>query len=155
LAYTNDQATNEKLPEKPDEWLATGDIGYMDDDGFLFINGRKKNMFISSFGRNVSPEWLETALCSQPEITQACVFGEAQPFNVAVIYSQANSQQMNIAINQTNQTLPDYAQIKYWLKADAAFSTSNHQLTANGRLKRDMIWQAYQAKINALYKEEV
>ncbi len=160
LAYTNsqtsnDQATNEKLPEKPDEWLATGDIGYMDDDGFLFINGRKKNMFISSFGRNVSPEWLETALCSQPEITQACVFGEAQPFNVAVIYSQANAQQMNIAINQTNQTLPDYAQIKYWLKADAAFSTSNHQLTANGRLKRDMIWQAYQAKINALYKDEV
>jgi long-chain acyl-CoA synthetase len=72
-----------------------------------------------------------------------------------VIYSQANTQQMNIAINQTNQTLPDYAQIKYWLKADAAFSTSNHQLTANGRLKRDMIWQAYQAKINALYKDEV
>ena len=155
LAYTNDQATDEKLTDKPDEWLATGDIGYMDNDGFLFINGRKKNMFISSFGRNVSPEWLETALCSQPEIAQACVFGEAQAFNVAVIVSQASAQQIQTAIHLSNQTLPDYAQIKYWLKADAAFSTSNHQLTANGRLKRDMIWQAYQTKINALYKDEV
>jgi long-chain acyl-CoA synthetase len=153
LAYTNDQETDDKLPEKIDEWLATGDIGYLDDEGYLFLNGRKKNMFITSFGRNISPEWLETALCSQPEITQACVFGEAKPFNIAVVSSNKNALEITVAINNANQNLPDYAQIKHWLMADAPFSVSNRQLTANGRLKRDVIWQTYQAKINALYKD--
>ncbi len=145
--------THTNPDEEPNEWLATGDIGHVDADGFLYINGRKKNMFITSFGRNVSPEWLETALTNTPVIIQACVFGEARPFNVAVIVSQANNLQISAAINTLNQSLPDYAQIKSWLNADAPFSTRNNQLTANGRLKRDVIWQAYQAKINKLYND--
>jgi long-chain acyl-CoA synthetase len=146
--------SNVAKPEKPSEWLPTGDIGYLDDDGFLYINGRKKNMFITSFGRNVSPEWVETALTSTPEILQACVFGEAKPANVAVITSNADVIKISAAIHGVNQTLPDYAQIKHWLFSDAAFSTSNNQLTPNNRLKRDVIWDAYQHKINALYKDE-
>jgi long-subunit acyl-CoA synthetase (AMP-forming) len=164
IAFSNDQEilvkgaqfldyTNTEKPEEPSEWLATGDIGYLDADGFLYINGRKKNMFITSFGRNVSPEWLETALTNTPEIVQVCVFGEARPFNVAVICSQANALQIAAAINKLNQSLPDYAQVRHWLSADAPFSTNNNQLTANGRLKRDVIWQAYQAKINTLYND--
>jgi long-chain acyl-CoA synthetase len=145
--------SNTAKPENPDEWLATGDIGYLDDDGFLHINGRKKNMFITSFGRNVSPEWLETALTSAPEILQACVFGEAKPANVAVITSNADVIKISAAIHAVNQQLPDYAQIKYWLQTDAPFSAQNQQLTANGRLKRDNIWQMYQHKINLLYKD--
>ena len=135
------------------DWLATGDIGYLDDNDFLHVNGRKKNMFITSFGRNISPEWLETTLCEQREILQACVFGEAKPFNMAIVVSNCNVLEVINAINQANNSLPDYAQIKNWLIAPA-FSLQNGQLTANGRLKRDVIWQTYQAKIEAAYINE-
>ncbi len=137
------------------DFIKTGDIGYMDDDGFLFINGRKKNIFITSFGRNVSPEWVESSLLNSPSILQACVFGEAKPFNVAVIVTNADSTPILIykAIEAINQLLPDYARISKWVLADAPFAVKNGQLTPNGRLKRDAILQTYQQKINDLYKE--
>ena len=78
--YTGEQALT-----LPDEFIDTGDIGYLDEDGFLFINGRKKNVFITSFGRNVSPEWVERELQMSPYIAQAALFGEARPWNVAII----------------------------------------------------------------------
>ena len=146
LAYTTQT-------EEAHEWLATGDIGYLDDDGFLFINGRKKNIFITSFGRNVSPEWVERDLTSAASIAQACVFGEAKPWNVAIITTKPGAASSLLAgdIAQINQHLPDYARITKWLLADAPFSVANGQLTPNGRLKRDAIGQMYQDKINALY----
>ncbi len=55
--------------EKMNEWYATGDLGYIDDDGFVYITGRKKNVFITSFGRNVNPEWVESALTQQAAIS--------------------------------------------------------------------------------------
>jgi long-subunit acyl-CoA synthetase (AMP-forming) len=138
-----------------DDWLATGDIGFIDEDGFLFINGRQKNIFITSFGRNVSPDWVETALVNTSSIVQACLFGEEKPWNTALIVVKPDTTQaqINEAITQVNQSLPDYAQVKKWLLADAPFAHTNNQLTANGRLKRDMIWAQYAHTINALYSD--
>lgn len=136
------------------EWLATGDIGTMDKDGFIHIQGRKKNVFISSFGRNVSPEWVETALLNSPYLAQVCVFGEARPWNIALIVTKfpASDPLINQSIAEINQQLPDYAQITKWI-AVQPFTNANHQLTANGRLKREVIYQAYHEAINHLYKE--
>jgi long-chain acyl-CoA synthetase len=135
------------------DYINTGDIGYFDDSGHLFIKGRKKNIFITSYGRNVSPEWVETELTLSKNIIQACLFGEAKPSNTAIIVAKKNfePEQLAAEIAQINHQLPDYAQVSQWLIADAPFSTSNQQLTANGRLKRDVIWQFYQDKINAIY----
>ncbi len=147
--------TGENNIETTEEFIKTGDIGYMDDDGFLFINGRKKNIFITSFGRNVSPEWVESALINSPEILQVCVFGEAKPWNIALIVTKPGATSLLVSreIEETNKQLPDYARITKWLLADAPFSVKNGQLTSNGRLKRDAISAAYQEKINNLYKE--
>jgi long-chain acyl-CoA synthetase len=136
-----------------DTYIKTGDIGYLDDEGFLFINGRKKNIFITSFGRNVSPEWVERELTSCDEILQACLFGEAKPWNTAIIVptEHATFAQIEAAITSINTNLPDYARVTEWLPAFAPFSIQNEQLTVNGRLKRDSIWQAYQQQINVLY----
>lgn len=152
LGYTGGNNT-----EIMDGFIKTGDIGYLNDDGFLFINGRKKNIFITSFGRNVSPEWVEAALLNSPEILQACVFGEAKPWNTAVILIKHSASSLSIyhAIEAINQKLPDYARVTKWLLADAPFSVKNRQLTPNGRLKRENIYLAYQQKIDALYKETV
>lgn len=141
---------------QPHTELATGDIGYLDEDGFLHITGRKKNIFITSFGRNVSPEWVERELTSMPAIHQAALFGEALPRNTAVIFSHAQISDADIqsAIFKVNETLPDYARVTYWVRAQQPFSLKNGMLTANGRLRRDAIWQQYQNEINHFYKEQ-
>lgn len=136
--------------------IYTGDIGHIDTDGHLYITGRKKNIFITSFGRNVSPEWVERELTISPHIAQAALFGEAKPWNTAIIVPRANSssEQIEQAIEQINQHLPDYARVTQWLTADAPFTLANHQLTANGRVRRDIIWQYYQQNINTLYERQ-
>ncbi len=135
------------------EWYASGDLGYMDEEGYLYLTGRKKNCFITSFGRNVAPEWVERELTLSPAIAQAAVFGEAKPFNVAVITPRnaAPAHDIQQAINDANQLLPDYAQITAWIESKEPFSMHNQQLTPNGRLRRDAIWQGYASRIDNLY----
>ena len=136
----------------PDYW-PTGDIGHLDEQGFLHLSGRKKNIFITSFGRNVSPEWVERELTLHPAIAQAAVFGEARPWNVALIVPRGNATatQIEQAIADANLVLPDYARVKCWLKADTPFLPQNGQLTANGRLKREAIYAQYHTAIDDLY----
>lgn len=138
------------------QYWPTGDIGHFDDDGYLYITARKKNQFITSFGRNVAPEWVERELTLSPIIAQAAVFGEARPWNIAVILPAKNVTitDVNESLAKINQTLPDYARVSHWLLAEAPFTPQNGQLTANGRLKRDTIWQEYRDQINRKYTEE-
>jgi long-chain acyl-CoA synthetase len=149
LGYTGDTPSLTKQ-----EWLATGDIGTIGAQGCLYIKGRKKNIFITSFGRNVSPEWVECALLNSPYIAQVCVFGEAKPWNVALIVprSSASDQSISQSVAEINQQLPDYARISKWIRV-SPFTNTNQQLTPNGRLKREVIYQAHQHTINQLYKE--
>ncbi|OGT16868.1 MAG: AMP-dependent synthetase [Gallionellales bacterium RIFOXYB12_FULL_54_9] len=135
------------------EFWPTGDIGHLDEEGFLHLSGRKKNIFITSFGRNVSPEWVERELTLHPAIAQAAVFGEARPYNVAVIVPRGNVPEavINQAIAEANLVLPDYARVKSWLPAETPFLPQNGQLTANGRLKRDAILAQYQTAIDKFY----
>jgi long-subunit acyl-CoA synthetase (AMP-forming) len=136
-----------------DGYVATGDVGYVDRDGFLYLTGRKKNMFITAFGRNVAPEWVERELTLHAAIRQAAVFGEARPWNVAVIMrgAGATSAQVDAAVASVNRELPDYARVRAWIEADAPFSVSNDQLTGNGRLRRAQILAAYDARLDQLY----
>ena len=133
----------------------TGDIGYLGDAGYLYIDGRKKNMFITSFGRNVSPEWVESQLTQSPLIVQAALFGEAKPWNTALIFpmSHVSDMQIDAVINGINAGLPDYARVHRWIRIESPFSIKNQQLTPNFRLRRDVIWQAYANEINELYEE--
>jgi long-subunit acyl-CoA synthetase (AMP-forming) len=143
-----------EAPRDPDTLIATGDIGAFNDDGTLSLRGRKKSIFVTAFGRNVSPEWVESELCLQPAIAQAAVFGEARPFNVAVIVARTPvSAEVDAAIAAVNRGLPDYARIERWVSAQAPFSLTNGQLTANGRLRREALAAAYADVLNTFYEE--
>ncbi|MCF6323154.1 MAG: AMP-binding protein [Gammaproteobacteria bacterium] len=137
-----------------DEWHASGDLGYLDKDGYLYLTGRKKSCFITSFGRNVAPEWVEKELTLHPAISQAVVFGEAQPCNTAIIVANPNTERDKLkiiaAIEAANRHLPDYAQVSRWLYADAPFSIANQQLTATGRIRRNAIWSHYGERIDQI-----
>ncbi len=133
----------------------TGDIGYMDEDGFLHLNGRKKHIFITAFGRNVSPEWVESELMTEPSIAQCCVFGEARPFNVAVIVPRPSFDAAAVAaaVEAANERLPDYARVGRFLLAAEPFTVDNGQWTGTGRPRRGRILAAYADKIEKLYEE--
>jgi long-subunit acyl-CoA synthetase (AMP-forming) len=133
----------------------TGDLGHCDDDGFVYITGRKKNMFITAFGRNVSPEWIESELNALPSIAQSFVYGEAKASNVALIVARKtplDPAQIAEQLNALNATLPDYAQVADFMIADEPFSQHNGMLTDNGRLRRSTILQHYQQRIEQHYQ---
>lgn len=146
-------------------YYASGDLGHFDKDGFLYVDGRKRNVIISSFGRNISPEWIEKELDAIPIIKQSLVYGEGKPFLIAILVvneqvnssmpheSQSQTQVLDQLLANLNQTLPDYAQIKQFIIAKQDFQISNHQLNASGRPVRQRIYADYQTAIEQCYQE--
>lgn len=142
---------SDPLPEGP---VHTGDLGYIDADGFVQVTGRRKNMFITAFGRNVSPEWVESELLSHPAIAQALVWGEGQADNVAVLvprFPQQGAAALEAALCAANAGLPDYARVARYVCV-APFTVQAGLLTANGRPRREAILAHYQADIDAAYR---
>ncbi|MFT5164687.1 MAG: long-chain acyl-CoA synthetase, partial [Alteromonadaceae bacterium] len=145
-----------------DSWgqssYATGDMGHVDDNGYLTITGRKKNLLISSFGRNINPEWVESELLSSSLIRQAFVFGDAKPFCVAALNPLSPTitpVQIDDWIQQINSQLPDYAQVKGWFLLPQPLLPGSDLLTSNGRPKRDKIVKFYAQDIERLYQVKV
>ena len=137
---------------------STGDLGYLDDDGYLFIQGRKKNTLVTSFGRNINPEWIESCLLAQSHIKQAIVFGDAKPFCCAAIYideTTNSKEQVSKSINALNKTLPDYAQIKSWFFLPQAILPNSELMTANGRIRRKLALSHFTKQLNNVYQVEL
>jgi acyl-CoA synthetase (AMP-forming)/AMP-acid ligase II/pyrroloquinoline quinone (PQQ) biosynthesis protein C len=122
--------------------LPTGDIGRIDAHGNLWIEGRKSNLIITAHGRNISPEWVESALLAQSGIAQAMVYGEAQSSLSALIVPSSLDADLAQAVAAANVSLPEYAQVAQW-RGVLPFTPANGQLTGNGRPKRDAITAAY------------
>jgi len=136
----------------PPEVYPTGDVGALDPDGFLSISGRKSNVLITAFGRNVSPEWLESELTASPAILQAYVFGEGHPRLSALVVptsASAGSEPIAAGIGAANARLPDYAKIEKWLVVPP-FTSEQGLLTSNGRLQREAIARTYGGRLDQL-----
>lgn len=143
--YLNlDEGTNDE------GFWPTGDLGSVDDDGFVFIAGRKKNLLISSFGRNVAPEWVEAELTTKQSVLQAAVFGDGEAYLSAIVFSLDTSLALK-DIAKVNLTLPDYAQVKKVIFSDEPFSKENRLLTENGRIKRINIAEKFNHELASIY----
>jgi len=128
-------------------WWPSGDLGHIDAQGFLHISGRSKHVLITAFGRNVSPEWVETALRGEAAIGQAVVFGEGMSALCAVLWPSRpglDDGALQAAVDSANGGLPDYARIGSWQRAGAAFDSASGFATANGRPQRNAIWAAHE-----------
>lgn len=130
--------------------IYTGDLGYRDDEGYLYVTGRKKNLLITAFGRNVSPEWIESEAMSYPHLRQMVVLGEGCATLSAVI-STTNREAAMAEVEQLNALLPDYAAIGH-LIFSAPFSTHRGLLTANGRPKRAQFVETFAQYIPATHR---
>ena len=120
--------------------FATGDLATFDNNGHLHLQGRRKHLLITSFGRNISPEWVEAALLAQPQILQTIVTGDGQPSLTAIIVPMPGVPEDTItqAVSRANSTLPDYAQVGRYL-ISPPFTPANGLATGNGRPRRQNI----------------
>lgn len=137
-------------PAYHDDWWPSGDLGEFDAEGFLYLKGRKKHQFVTSFGRNVNPEWVESELTQRRHIAQAFVYGEALPHNHALLWPHrpdCTDAELAAAVAEANATLPDYAQVHHWTRLAQPFSAANGLLTANGRPRRGAIVERYHAQL--------
>ncbi len=154
LGYLGDPQRHS--PGSVGEEIATGDLGSIDADGFVRVQGRLKNLLITSLGRNIAPEWVERELQQEPEIATAMVVGEAQAHLAALIIPTAAGStpaRIEAAVARANRRLPDYAQVRAWVLPAEPFTFANGALTANGRLRRANILRAQEPLIRQLYRD--
>lgn len=135
--------------------FATGDLGEFTRNGHLRLAGRRKNLLITSFGRNISPEWVEAVLLAEPAILQAVVGGEAEASLSATLVPLpgVSDSQLAAAVAAANLRLPDYARIGHWQRS-APFSAANGLATSNGRPRRDAILARFAADPAALLQPQ-
>ncbi len=133
--------------------FASGDQGSLDADGFLHLEGRIKHQFITAYGRNVSPEWVERELILESEIQQAVVVGEARSQNLGLLvaHPETPAAALDAAVERANSRLPDYAQVHHWIGMEAAFTVENGLWTGTGRPRRAEIERQYREEIEQAY----
>ncbi len=126
--------------------IATGDLAEIDSEGYVYIRGRRRNLFITSFGRNVSPEWIERELAHEPAIRHALAIGEGCP-DVRALVCPARPDLEHTAlvhaVEHANERLPDYARVRHVARMPEAPTLSNGLLTANGRLRRERVLERF------------
>ena len=141
-------------------WLATGDVGHLDDKGRIVITDRKKDLIINDKGDNVSPQRVEGMLTLQPEIAQAMVHGDRHPYLVGLLVPEAEfvnapdlQALLSAAVDRVNKELSVIERVRRFILADAPFSVDNEQMTPSLKIRRHVIRAAYGERLDALYKK--
>ena len=160
-------------------WFHTGDIGHIDEDGFLVITDRKKDIIVTAGGKNVAPQPIENILKTNPYISNAVVLGDRRRFVCALVvpnfeklesYARAsnipfasradlvrNEQVVHFLRAEVDRSTPHLAQyerIKRIAVLDRDFEIEKGEITPTLKVKRNMIEQKYKAVIDALYEQE-
>lgn len=147
-------------------WLHTGDVGVEDEDGFLTITDRKKNLLITAGGKNVAPSNIELLVNRDPVISQVVVVGDRKPYLVALVTLSAEEMEksgisradgekrVKAAVDQANAELARYEQIKYYTILDSEFTVEDGEMTPTLKLKRNVIIEHYGDVIAGMYAHE-
>lgn len=137
-----------------DGFIATGDQGYIDKDGFLYINGRIKDIIILSNGEKVHPSIIENGLKNSQYIKQVVAIGDNRPFITCIIVKSEESitiEQLDKEISLFNKNIPSYLHVKSFVVADQPFTISNLLLNTNMKINRTLIEKTYKDRIEQLY----
>lgn len=134
-------------------WLLTGDLGDIDEDGFLKIIGRKKELIVTSTGKKVSPALLENMLKEHHTISQAMVYGEGRSYLVALITVNAATTRETVQsiIDGVNRRVSSTESIRRFAILDRDFEIERDEITPTGKLKRDVITNRFREVIDELY----
>jgi long-chain acyl-CoA synthetase len=174
--WQNDAANHEAFTE--DGYFRSGDLGAIDDEGFLSIVGRKKELIVTSGGKNVAPAVLEDRVRAHPLVSQCMVVGDNQPFIAALItldadavkqWAEANKKAEDTvaslrhdptlisviqeAVDEANKAVSRAESIRKFTILPVDFSIAGGQLTAKLSVKRHVVSQEFKADIDALFEK--
>lgn len=166
------QATKEVFFE--DGWFATGDIGRIDEDGYLFITDRKKDLIITAGGKNIAPALIEGRTKSSPYISQVLVYGDRKPYLVALVtldeenitnwlggdisrMAEKKEEVRELIKSELERLTAEFAnfeQIKRFRILDEDFTVANGLLSPTMKMKRRKVVRRYRREIEELYRRE-
>jgi long-chain acyl-CoA synthetase len=170
--YWNDPEATAQVLE--DGWLKTGDVGLVDDDGYIRITDRKRDFIKNSGGETISPARVEGYLALEPEIAQVMVFGDSRPYLVAVLvpdrdfavtYAPETSSDdfralaadprftraIGAVVARVNRVLSPVERVRRFVIATEPFTIANGQMTPTLKIKRHVIGEVYGGALDALY----
>ena len=174
--WNNEAATKEMIDE--DGWLHTGDIGVLDDEGYLTITGRKKDLIITSAGKNVAPAVLEDRLRAHWLVSQCLVVGDAKPYIAVLVagdpetFAQWKAEngkpetatmaelrddpdlraEIQGGVDDANKAVSHAEAIKKFAILDVDFTEAGGQLTPTLKVRRSVVMEQFAAEIAALYE---
>jgi long-chain acyl-CoA synthetase len=173
--YRDEESTRQALVEG---WLHTGDVGEVDEEGYLKITGRKKDLIITAGGKNVAPQYIENLLKFSPYINDAVVIGDGRKYLTAIIvideenvskYAQQNKVQFTTfasltrseevinliqsEINKVNRQMARVENIRKFRILDKKLYTEDGEVTPTMKVKRKFINQHYADLIESMYQE--
>jgi len=136
-----------------DGWFHTGDQGEVDANGNWKIVGRIKNLIILGSGHNIAPEPIEDKILQElPGATQVVLVGNARGYLAALVTGKVTGEKTQAALDLVNTGLPHYKQVRAFHLLEEAFTIESGLLTANGKLKRDLIAERFRNEIDAMYQ---
>jgi len=172
--YKNEAATREVLDDEG--WLATGDIGHLDEDGFLFITDRKKDLIVTAGGKNIAPQPIENRYVTNKYVIQTVVIGDRRQFLSALIVPNFETLQdfatskgisamspadlvrhpevnalFESVMNEMNADLPGFSQIRKFTLLEREFTLGDGELTPTMKIKRFAINSKYKKIIDTMY----
>ena len=172
--YKQPEATREVF--EPEGWFHTGDIGRIDEEGFLFITDRKKDLIVTAGGMNIAPQNIENLLKADPFISQVMVHGDRRPYPVALITLNAEElskfareqgvlttdaaalvrhpkivERVSRTVEEKNTNLQSYAKIKKFSILADDFTLEGGELTPTLKVKRKVVSEKYKKELEALY----
>lgn len=134
-------------------WFHTGDQGELDSSGTWRIVGRIKNLIVLGSGHKIAPETIEDEIAHRlPAAQQIVIVGNGRGYLSAIVTGEVNSQQIQSALDAVNTELPHYKQVRAFCVRKEPFSIDNGMLTANGKLRRDLISVRMSNEIEGMYR---
>ena len=153
LGYWNNQIETEKIIKNG--WLYTGDIGEIDNEGYLKITDRKKDIIVNAGGDNIAPSKIENLLANYSEIIQSYVYGDKKNYLVALIVVskelEDRKNKIRIIIDKVNQELSIIEKIKKFIIIDDPFTIENQMLTPTMKIRRHQIKKVFGEQLEKLY----
>ena len=173
--WNNEDATKESFTS--DGWFKTGDVGHLDDEGYLFITGRKKELIVTAAGKNVAPAVLEDRLRAHPLVSQCIVVGDSRPYIAALVTIDLESfdiwktdnhigadvpladlledprllAAIQAGVDDANKAVSQAEAIKRFRLLDVDFTEAGGELTPTLKLKRNVVLKEHAGQVEALY----